>query len=86
MLASSVVSGRVSTISMPSTVGAVSIGSRRSSTKVSTSSLPSSVLTVGVLNDLAVVDDGDVAAQLLGFLEVVGGQDDGGAGGVDVAK
>src|SRR5690606_42155698 len=37
-------------------------------------------------DDRAAVDDRQVAAQVLGFLEVVGGEDDGGAGGVDLAQ
>src|SRR5690606_41102577 len=37
-------------------------------------------------DDLAVVDDRQVAAQGLGFLEVVGGEDDGRAGLVDAAQ
>ncbi|AAW73634.1 phenol hydroxylase [Xanthomonas oryzae pv. oryzae KACC 10331] len=37
-------------------------------------------------DDLAVVDDGQVAAQVLGFFQVMRGQDDGGAGGVDVLE
>src|SRR5690606_18633602 len=39
-----------------------------------------------LLDDGAAVDDGEVAAQVLRFLQVVRGQDDGGAGGVDIAQ
>src|SRR5438477_10152515 len=38
------------------------------------------------LDDAAAADDGDVAAQGLGFLEVVGGENDGGAAGVDLPE
>ena len=31
------------------------------------------------LDDVAALDDGDVAAQILGFLQIMRGQDDGGA-------
>lgn len=37
-------------------------------------------------DDLAVVDDGQVAAQVLGLFQVVGGQDDRGAGGIDLLE
>ncbi|MNS90308.1 hypothetical protein D3C72_1243580 [compost metagenome] len=37
-------------------------------------------------DDLAVVDDGQVAAQVLGLFQVVGGEDDRGAGGVDLLQ
>ena len=38
------------------------------------------------LDDVAVIDDGDVAAQRFGFLEVMGGEDDGRPAGVDLAQ
>jgi len=38
------------------------------------------------LDDAAAVDDGDVAAQCLGLLQVVRGEDDGGAACIDIAQ
>src|SRR3546814_7817268 len=37
-------------------------------------------------DDRAAIDDRQVPAQALGFLQVVRGEDDGGAGGVDLAQ
>src|ERR1700680_1504547 len=38
------------------------------------------------LDDVAVVDDRDVAAQVLGLFQIMRGEDDGGTAGVDVAQ
>ena len=51
----------------------------RSSTKVSTSSLPSRCFIAVSTMIRHVVDDGDVAAQLFGFFQIVRGQDHRGA-------
>ena len=45
--------------------------------------LKQQLLHARVLDDAALVDDGDVAAKLFGFLEIMRGEDDRGAGAVD---
>ena len=62
---------------------AAAIGSRRLSTKTSRLQLAQHGRHAVVLDDAALVDDRDVAAQALGFLEVMRRQDDRRARGVD---
>ena len=57
-----------------------------SNRKPSTSSLASSAFIGPCSTMRAVVDDREVAAQALGFLQVMGGEDDRGAGGVDLLQ
>jgi hypothetical protein len=64
---------------MPAIAGSAAGKALESSTKPSTSSLASSVLHRALLDDAAAVDDGEVAAEVLGLFEVVRGQDDRGA-------
>ncbi len=44
------------------------------------------ILLIGHLDDSAVVDDGDTLAKAFGLRQVVSGEDDGGAFGVDLTQ
>ena len=65
---------------------AASIGLRKVNRKLSVCSLRSSVAHAVALDDAAVIDDGDVAAEALRLFQIVRGQDDGGALLVDLAQ